>query len=368
MNPEIPSPVTLPSVAMFSLVKAKDGLFLFASINHAAVSLLSANSVSVLGEKLDGVLAPELADLIRVNAVECLERREPVAFTNSGPGGRAIAFFMAPTVGSSTLLSVTALPATAVARLPLLLEEQQRYATLGYLARGVAHDINNVMASAELSLTSALRSVPDGSVTHQRLTLVEHAITLSSLLLRKVLAFSAGGEGRADSVDLPQAVSDAVNLVRPLLPRNVQLRLEFGSSIRPVRGNRSELMQVVLNLALNAMHATEANSGTVSLAVSEKHIGSPLRVGRQELRPGNYNCLCVTDSGHGMSHETLQRAFEPFFTTKGSSGAGLGLSIVHTIVTAHAGAVVAHSTLGSGTTVLVYLPIQNGFTPAPSSN
>lgn len=358
MSSDVPHAAALPSVAMFTLVLAKEGAFLFASINDAARSLLASNSISVLGEKLDRVLSPDLAELIRTNAAECLERRQPVAFTSSGLGGPTIAYFMAPAVGSSTLLSVTALPAMAVARLPLLLEEQQRFATLGHLARGVAHDINNVMAAAELALSSALRTVADGSVTHQRLTLVEDAINLSTLLLRKVLAFSAGAEGRASSVDLPQTVSDAVNLVRPLLPRNVQLRLEFGASTRPVRGNRSELMQVVLNLALNAMHATEANSGTVALTVSEKHIGSPLRVGRQELRPGDYNCLCVTDSGPGMSSETLQRAFEPFFTTRGSSGAGLGLSIVHTIVSGHGGAVVAHSTLGSGTTVLVYLPIQ----------
>ena len=118
-----------------------------------------------------------------------------------------------------------------------------------------------------------------------------------------------------------------------------------------------ELMQVVLNLCLNAVNATEATSGAVGLTVSEKHISAPLRVGRGELPPGAYNCFCVTDSGHGMSSETLQRVFEPFFTTKGATTPGLGLSIVKSIVEAHGGAVVAHSTLGSGTTVLVYLPI-----------
>jgi signal transduction histidine kinase len=209
-----------------------------------------------------------------------------------------------------------------------------------------------------LSLGDAERGVADGSVTRQRLAMVQNALELSQVLLKKVLAFSVEPDSDRGTVDLTEVVSDAVNLLRPLLPRNVQLRLEFGGDVRPVEGARSSLMQVIFNLCLNAMDATESTSGAVGLTVSEKHIGAPLRVGRRELPPGAYNCVCVTDSGHGMSSETLERAFEPFFTTKGSATAGLGLAIVKSIVDAHDGAVVAHSTLGSGTTVLVYLPIR----------
>jgi signal transduction histidine kinase len=353
---------------VFSLAEHPEHGFLVASINEPALALLTAGSINALGENVHRVLAPELADLLTQHGRECLETRRAVAFTSAathGPSnapvpnsGQAITYLMTPLGNESRLISVTAIPCSVINRLPLVLGEQQRFATLGYLSRGVAHDVDNIVASARVSLADASRSVAEGSVTHQRLTLVDHALQLATLLLGKVLAFSVEPDDTFGSVDLTAVVSDAVNLVRPLLPRNVQLRLEFGSEVRPVQGSRSELMQVVLNLCLNAVTATEATSGAGGLTVSEKHISAPLRVGRRELPPGGYNCLCITDSGHGMSAETLQRAFEPFFTTKGSAAPGLGLSVVRSVVDAHGGAVVAHSTLGSGTTVLVYLPIR----------
>lgn len=377
MRRETAASAPTPAIAVFSLAEHLEHGFLVASMNEPALALLTAGSIHVLGENVHRVLAPELADLLTQHGRECLEARRSVAFTSAatngptnGPtnspltnGGQAITYLMSPLGNESRLVTVTAIPCGVINRLPLLLGEQQRFATLGYLSRGVAHDVDNIVASARVSLAEATRGVSEGSVTHQRLTLVDHALDLATLLLQKVLAFSVEPDDTVGTVDLTGVVSDAVNLVRPLLPRNVQLRLEFGPDVRPVQGSRSELMQVVLNLCMNAVNATEATSGAVGLTVSEKHISAPLRVGRRELPPGAYNCLCITDSGHGMSSETLQRAFEPFFTTKGSTTPGLGLSIVRGIVDAHGGAVVAHSTLGSGTTVLVYLPIQQPLAP-----
>lgn len=373
MRREIEASTPTPAIAVFSLAEHPEHGFLVAGINEPALALLTAGCINALGESVHRILAPELADLLTQHGRECLETRRSVAFTNAAangasngaapPGGQAITYLMTPLGNESRLVSVTAVPCSVITRLPLLLGEQQRFATLGHLSRGVAHDVDNIVASARVSLADATRSVSEGSVTHQRLALVDHALELATLLLKKVLAFSVQPDDAFGTVDLTAVVSDAVNLVRPLLPRNVQLRLEFGTDVRPVRGARSELMQVVLNLCLNAVNATEATSGAVGLTVSEKHISTPLRVSRRELPPGAYNCLCITDSGHGMSTETLQRAFEPFFTTKGSTTPGLGLSIVRSIVDAHGGAVVAHSTLGSGTTVLVYLPIQQSVAP-----
>ncbi|HEY6723839.1 MAG TPA: ATP-binding protein, partial [Polyangiaceae bacterium] len=349
MRRETPSSAPTPAIAVFSLAEHPEHGFLVASINEPALALLTAGSINVLGETVHRVLAPELADLLTQHGRECLAARRSVAFTsaatngpaNGGPvpnGGHAITYLLTPLGNESRLITITAIPCGVIHRLPLLLGEQQRFATLGYLSRGVAHDVDNVVASARVSLADASRGVSEGSVTHQRLALVDHALGLATLLLKKVLAFTVQPDDKYTPVDLTGVVSDAVSLVRPLLPRNVQVRLEFGADVRPIQGSRSELMQIVLNLCMNAVNATEATSGAVGLTVSEKHISAPLRVGRRELPPGAYNCLCVTDSGHGMSAETLQRAFEPFFTTKGSTTPGLGLSIVRSLVDAHGGA------------------------------
>ena len=343
------------SVAVFSLVRHRDAGFLFASINDAAMALLGADSQRALGGRLDSVVEPTLAALLHSHALECLESRQPVVF--SGPGGSGGVYFMTPLGKGSSLISVTSLPKAVASRLPLILEEQARLASVGRLARGVAHDVNNVMGAALLSLTSALRASSEQSVVHQRLALVENALKLSTLLLRKVLSVANERSSEVDQVHLSEVVSDVVNLVRPHFPRNVDLCLEFAAEVRPIRGVRSELMQMVLNLCLNALHATETNSGSVELSVTEKHLSSPLRLGRRELRVGDYSCLCVADSGQGMSAQTLARALDPFFTTHKGGGTGLGLSIVSSVVEAHGGGVSIQSTLGAGTTVLVYLPI-----------
>src|SRR6187455_420022 len=209
------SALAQPTVAVFSIAEHREHGFLIASINDAAMALLTAGSISALGESINRLLAPDLAELISHHARECLEFRRPVAFT-TGPtmhGGKPVAYLMTPLGNESRLVTVTALPCGVINRLPLLLSEQQRLATLGYLSRGVAHDVTNILMSARLALGDAERGIPEGSVTRQRLAVVHNALALTPVLLEKVVACSAEPDTDRGTVDLNVIVSDAVNLL-----------------------------------------------------------------------------------------------------------------------------------------------------------
>ena len=354
------------SGAAFSLVQHREVGFLFASVNDAALRLFGTETRAVLGERLCRVVAPGLAEVMHARALECLATQLPTAFVDRA--GSNMVYLMSPLGLGSRLVSVTALPSDMLARLPMILEEQQHLASVGRLSRGVAHDVNNVLGAALIALSTAKRSTSHESVMCQRLTLVEDALELSTLLLRRVLVVSNEQTSPVEQLQLSDVVSEVVNLVRPLLPHNVHMRLEFAPDVPQVSGARSALMQVVLNLCLNAMHATEESSGSVSVSVTEEHLLEPLSSGHCELLPGPYACLVVSDSGQGMSAQTLSRAFEPFFTTHPGVGTGLGLSIVRSAVEAHGGAVVVQSTLGVGTTVSVYLPAARQPVPGPPAS
>src|SRR5688572_777117 len=149
-----------PAIAVFSLAEHPEHGFLFASVNEPALKLLTAGTINPLGESVQRLLAPELADLLTQHGRDCLELRRCVAFTshltaNGGTanGEEAVSYLMTPVGNESRLVTVTAIPCSVINRLPLFLAEQQRLATLGYLSRGVAHDVSNVVTSARVSLT-----------------------------------------------------------------------------------------------------------------------------------------------------------------------------------------------------------------------
>jgi CheY-like chemotaxis protein len=158
-------------------------------------------------------------------------------------------------------------------------------------------------------------------------------------------------------------VSEAVRLLRASIPAGVRIESSIDPDAPPVLADPTQLHQVLMNLATNAWHALPEHTGLIQVHVGARRVdeGSSLR--SLGLRPGPYTCLTVRDNGTGMDPATMERMYEPFFTTKDPGrGSGLGLSVVHGIVSAHEGAIEAESEPGSGTTFRVFLPAA---TPAP---
>jgi len=230
--------------------------------------------------------------------------------------------------------------------LELRLRESQRIESLGTLAGGIAHDFNNLVAAILGNVTLARHDLPAGHPALVSLEQIALAGTRARDLVKQILAFGRPQTDRRVNQVLQPLVEECVALLRSTVPASV--RLETRLSAAPVHAevDATQLQQVLMNLGTNAWHALEERDGHIVVGLEAL-----------ELPGGPQAHLWVQDNGHGMDAATRQRIFEPFFTTKPTGqGTGLGLPVVHGIVTAHGGTLRVDSTPEAGTTVHIYLP------------
>lgn len=241
-------------------------------------------------------------------------------------------------------------------RLEAQLRQAQKLETIGTLAGGVAHDFNNVLAGVIGYVELALGSLPEDSPIREDLLEVKRAGWRGAELARQILVFSRRTETKRQLVDLGEIVAEALKLLRATLPSTIEIRQHLSPETRLVLADPTQMHQILMNLCTNASHAMpEGGRLEVSLGMAELTPDSA--AGSATLPPGRYVHLTVTDTGHGMDRNTLERIFDPFFTTKAPGiGTGLGLSVVHGIVASHDGDIRVVSTPGAGTTFTVHLP------------
>jgi PAS domain S-box-containing protein len=227
------------------------------------------------------------------------------------------------------------------------LRDAQKLHAIGTLAGGIAHDFNNILGAIRGNLALALDTLAAGHAAHQPLAQIEAASLRGRSLVRQILAFSRGEVGELRAEPLQPLVEETVALLRSTLPPLVRLHTRFDAATVWARIDASQVHQVLMNLCINALQALPAGGGEIVVGV--------------ERLPDGRAHLWVADDGAGMDAETQSRIFEPFFTTKPvDSGTGLGLSVVHGIVSAHGGAVAVDSAPGRGTAVHVHLPATHG--------
>lgn len=227
-------------------------------------------------------------------------------------------------------------------RLEGQLRQSQKMEAVGRLAGGVAHDFNNLLQAilgyAEILATK----VSDPEAVREGLSELAENAMRGARLTRQLLVFSRREATSMENLDLGTVVAESALLVRRLLRESVRLEVHRPSEELPIRADRGQLEQVVMNLAVNAADAM-SGGGVLTVRTGDGNDG---RV-----------WLEVADTGHGIPEDVLEHIFDPFFTTKpAAEGTGLGLSVVHAIVAQHQGTVDVESTLGVGTTFRVHLP------------
>lgn len=231
----------------------------------------------------------------------------------------------------------------------------QRMESIGTLAGGVAHDLNNVLAPILL----AGELLQSDSATIDRSSLVETIVTSARRgadLVSQVLSFARGVEGERRPVDVGALVADIGAIVRDTFPKNIALSLEVPATLTPIVGDSTQIQQVLLNLVVNARDAMP-NGGHLRLGASQVLIDDQYAANTPGTKPGSYLLVEVEDDGEGMAPDVRDRAFEPFFTTKAHGvGTGLGLSTAVAIIESHAGFLHVYSELDRGTRFRVYLP------------
>ncbi|MCO8127239.1 PAS domain S-box protein [Acidimicrobiia bacterium EGI L10123] len=231
----------------------------------------------------------------------------------------------------------------------------QRMESIGTLAGGVAHDLNNVLAPILL----AGELLQSDSATIDRSSLVETIVTSARRgadLVSQVLSFARGVEGERRPVDVGALVADIGAIVRDTFPKNIALSLEVPATLTPIVGDSTQIQQVLLNLVVNARDAMPSG-GHLRLAASQVLIDDQYAATTPGSKPGTYLLVEVEDDGEGMAPDVRDRAFEPFFTTKAHGvGTGLGLSTAVAIIESHGGFLHVYSELDRGTRFRVYLP------------
>ncbi len=235
------------------------------------------------------------------------------------------------------------------------LRQAEKMEALGKLAGGIAHDFNNMLLPIRALSTMVLRDLRD-SPQARRMERVVEAASRAEELVRRILTFSRSGESERKNEDLAAVVHEAVELLRATVPRSIAIQEEIHAGVGHALVNRAQIQTVLLNLGSNAAQAMAGRVG--HLAVSLRP--SPPEVSRemQGIGPGAHALLTIEDTGDGIDPAILPRIFEPFFTTKRvGEGTGLGLSMVHGIVTEHGGAISVDSAVGRGTVFRILLPL-----------
>jgi len=236
------------------------------------------------------------------------------------------------------------------------LQQAQKMEAIGTLAGGIAHDFNNILSAVigytELSLNEAEKE----STLYQNLQEVFQASGRAKDLVKQILTFSRQAEKERKPVQVNLICKEAIKFLRASIPTSIKIRQEIKSDSL-VMADPTQIHQVLMNLCTNAGHAMGEKGGVLEVKLTDAKLEAGVSAQFPELKPGPYLELAVSDTGHGIPADIIDRIFDPFFTTKGlSEGTGMGLSVVHGIVGSCGGAITASSEPEKGATFKIYLP------------
>ncbi|MEM7113446.1 MAG: cache domain-containing protein [Chloroflexota bacterium] len=242
-----------------------------------------------------------------------------------------------------------------------VLRRVQKLESLGVLTGGIAHDFNNLLTGMLGHATIAKSKLTPDTIIYEHVSNAVVAAERASDLTHQLLAYTGKAQFEMSPLDLNKLVLDNVRLLETAVPRQTELVLDLQPNLPLIRADKSQMQQVLMNLVINAAEATESTGGHVTVKTGEEIVNGTfpldsLYLGGETLVPGPYICLKVTDTGMGMSEETLERIFDPFFSTK-PKGYGLGLSATLGIIRTHKGGLRVTSATDSGTEFVIYVPM-----------
>ncbi len=231
----------------------------------------------------------------------------------------------------------------------------QRMESIGTLAGGIAHDLNNLLTPTMLSLQLLKERFKDEQ-SRKLLTILEKNSQRGADLIKQVLSFARGVEGERNILQAKHIITEIGKVAEETFPKNIEIRTNIQKDLFTISGDATQLHQVIMNLCVNARDAMP-DGGILSITASNFFIDENYERKYAEAKVGSYIIISVSDTGTGILPRILDRIFEPFFTTKEfGKGTGLGLSIAFAIVKSHGGFIDVYSEVGKGTKFSVYLP------------
>ncbi len=236
--------------------------------------------------------------------------------------------------------------------------QAQKSEAVGVLAGGIAHDFNNILQVISSFTELLLRRSAGNDPAVSSLNTIEKAIARGSQLTRQMLMLSKGVESRLEDVDMNAEIVEVCEMLERTIPKMIRIEHHLCGNLKAVRGDASQLNQILMNLAVNARDAMPGG-GRMVFESENVRIDKEFRTRHHpQLNSGEHVMLSISDTGTGMDSETMKRMYDAFFTTKEiGKGTGLGLAIVYAVVNSHRGYISCHSELGKGTIFRVYLPV-----------
>ena len=243
-------------------------------------------------------------------------------------------------------------------KLKAQLQQSQRMEAIGTLAGGIAHDFNNILSAiignAEIA---AINELTENHPAQYSVSQVIQAAERASSLVKQILAFSRQGEREIDQISVTPIIKEVTRLLRASLPSTIDIRLDLNAEKDTISAEPTRLHQILMNLCTNAAYAMRNNGGVLSIRTHNFTLDADAVANHSILLPGPYLELTIDDTGSGMAPEVMERIFEPYFTTKQKGeGTGLGLSVVHGIVTGLKGTITVDSKQNQGSRFTVRLP------------
>ncbi|MCR5868184.1 PAS domain-containing sensor histidine kinase [Aquincola sp. J276] len=258
--------------------------------------------------------------------------------------------------GRATRMAGSVSDIDARKRAEAALQRSQRLDAIGILAGGIAHDFNNILGSILGFSEIALRRTRKGSQVRVDLECIVSQVDRGRALVGRILAFSRTGGGKKCMVHIEGIVHEWLNILSATAPASIRIQSSMSSGRASVIGDPTQIHQVLMNIGSNALHAM-GSIGELRIEISRQFRNHQHNVTTGRVEPGEYVVLQVRDTGHGIAPDIRDRIFDPFVTTKDvGAGTGLGLSLVHGIVTEMGGAIDVDSEVGQGSCFTIYLP------------
>jgi PAS domain S-box-containing protein len=343
-------------------IKDMEGRYLL--VNPLAEKLFGVTEAETLGKTSTDIFGKEQADAFKAHDQAVIDCRRPIEqeeMWDEDDGEHSYLTVKFPIIDSAGEMSGIGAIGTDITerkRIEAELSQSRKMDSLGSLAAGIAHDLNNTLTPV-LGLTElVLEDLPAGSWARANLEQVLAAGEHGKELVAQILAFSREAAPDRKPVDLCRLIRESLGFLRSTFPATIDIREDLDDGVPSVLAEPTQIHQVLMNLASNAQHAMGLTPGVLTIALNQIILDEGSAELPAELKPGPHVRLTVSDTGPGIASGMLGRVFDPFFTTKPvGDGTGMGLSVVHGIVKSHGGTITVSSEPGQGTTVEIYLPL-----------
>ena len=354
---------------------APGGEFLFEGVNPSFASTFGITSEKVAGRTPQACLPKDVAEFMLGNLRRCVTAGRNLNYEEilDLPTGKRILLTQLVPIrnpeGQIYLLAGISRDLTDERKSQEALRQAQKLESLGVLAGGIAHDFNNLLSAVLGNLSLAQVKLPANAPSEPYLKSMESTLLRAADLTRQMLAYSGKGRFVVEPLDLSRLVGEITHLLSVSISKKVALRYDLVEGLPAIEADATQVQQVIMNLVTNASEAIGDREGIINIATGTRILDQKAMdflFEGQNLTPGRFVTLQVSDTGSGMSPETIAKIFDPFFTTK-DSGRGLGLSAMLGILRGHGGGVKIYSEPGRGSTFQVYFKALETAPPAQES-